>query len=202
MLRLLQLPAAVREAAADTLRRTGKARALQVLEQEPAVSDRAAKARTLVDGLNQIEREDAARAEAGAPRWLPLPAVAGGPLRDARMFLVRSHTDGEARAGADAQAAWSAFTVVLLLDFTRLGAVRADLTLAGESLQATVTVAAEASLRLLRRAAADLERRWTDSGLSVQSLQLRLAPLGRLPVADLVAPPRTGDPQAVVDVHA
>lgn len=199
VLRLATAPPADGEGAA--LRETAKARALLLLAEPrdgPAPPPEAARsaARALVEGLNGVERENARRSELGAPLWLPLPAAPAAGLRDARMFLLRGGAE-EARGGTGG--AERPFTIVLLLELSRLGEVRVDLVLRGRGVQATVQAVSPAAVELLARSLGELRSALEEGGLSVDGLSVRRTPEPVLPIADLVLP---RDGTALVDVHA
>jgi hypothetical protein len=197
VLRLQTMPAEQAAAAAAGLRRTAKAAALRELAGQPedGPARRAAAAAAFVDAMHGIERDNAQRREQGTALWLPLPASPEVGLRDARMFLVQPDAEDAAQASDG-----GAFTVVLLLDLTRLGELRVDLELRGSSVRATLQALRPLATGILTRdldeLRADLER----SGLQVDRLLVRQAPERGLPVADLVGPSRGGG--SVVDVHA
>ena len=199
LLRLLEAPAGRQAELAQPLRETAKARALALLDAQPAEvanpeqGRRAAQA--LVEGLSGIERDNARRAELGAPLWLPLPANPAAGLRDARMFLQGSPEDASARAAGSRP-----FTIVLLLDLSQLGEMRVDVELRDERVGLSFQVVEESALCVLSQARDELQQLLEGVGFEVDQLQVRLAPMQALPVADLVLPANDG--QALVDIHA
>lgn len=201
VLRLKHLAPRARTEAAEILAQTIKAEALlaRAAADVAGTPDRAAVAGSLVQGLNQIEVDNARRTELGLPLWLPLPVPLGGALRDARMFLLPGQ-DGE-RAEAERQAS-AATTIVLLLDFTRLGAVRVDLSVRARGVRALFQAALVESSARLAVGMGALRGELEALGLVVEDLQVRPAPGGTLPVTDLLLPPPANDPTALVDVHA
>lgn len=202
VLRLLPLAEAAQRAAAIELRDTAKARALRQLDAAAAPEPAAARgddvSRLLATGLSQVERDNAARRELGAPLWLPLPASPQAGLLDARMFLMPDAGDGGA-AAANAPGD-QPFTIVLLLDLTRLGALRVDVTVRGDAVDATFVAARADAAAALLGAVEPLREDLRAGGLEPGSVRVLQAPAAGLPVADLVLPPRDG--RAMVDLHA
>lgn len=206
VLRLEALPPAQRTAEARALQTTAKAEALRFLQQfvESPIADRksearAARARELVQGLGSIERDNARRADSGAPLWLPLPAAPEAGLRDARMFLLRG--EGEADSGRRAGEG-QPFRVVLLLDLTQLGALRVDVSLREHRVSVAIETVEDSAATTIRAALDALHTDMESDGLEVESLTVRRAPGQSLSVADLCAPPSTGSNQHLLDVHA
>lgn len=182
------------------LRDTLKAQALRIVDEAAGTDAVRDAARALVLGLDRIEADNATRAAAQLPQWLPLPSAPEHGLVDARWFLLPEprgdDTEGDAAAGS------RPFTIVLLLSLSRLGELRVDVTLRGERLHAAFTVAdGEAAARLLPELAS-LQRSLETDGLVVEGLQARAAARGQLPVADLLSVPESQRPDAMVDVHA
>lgn len=196
--RLLQLHGDGAAAAAE-LRTDAKAIALASLVRADGGAGGAAAARALVAALSACERDQAERAAVGAPTWLPLPPCPAMGLLDARLFVPAVDEREPERAAADGEGA-RAFTVVLLLELTKLGPLRVDLVLRGERVAATFVVASASTAAMLRGASAGLEARLQAAGLTVDPCRVHTAPGGVLPVADLLPPPRAGT--ALVDVHA
>lgn len=198
VLRLAQRTAQTAQREVETLRSTLKAQALVSLADAARDGGQRVQrsAARLVAGLNAIERDSAQRAERDAPIWLPLPAPEGSFLRDARMFLAVG--DGESGGAASERP----FTVVLLLDLTRLGPVRVDIALTGERMTATFQLARESMLHRLRGGLDALRTDLEAAGLRVGALHLRTAPDGQLPVADLLSPPPAAAGSGRIDVHA
>lgn len=200
VLRLSQLAPEQLDGEVASLRTTRKAAALALLA-EVASDDKAragaAKAHALVSGLNVVERDNARRADAGLPLWLPLPACPEQGLHDARMFMLHEGAGGEAEA---ARAAGGAFTVVLLLDLSRLGELRVDVALRGERVDVTFVAVQPSATAVLVGSMDELRAGLTAAGLAVERLSVRQAKGATLPVADLVLPPTDGT--AMVDCHA
>lgn len=184
-------------AAAAELRTDAKAIALASLVRADGGAGGAAAARTLVAALSACERDQAERAAVGAPTWLPLPPCPAMGLLEARMFVPAVDEREPERPAADGA---QAFTVVLLLELTKLGPLRVDLVLRGERVAATFVAAPASTAAMLRGASAGLEARLQAAGLTVDPCRVHTAPGGVLPVADLLPPPRAGT--ALVDVHA
>ena len=209
--RVLRLPPKSSHQAAPqdvaVLQQTLKAELLRFLDLPPAAHKATADAagRALVEGFGRIEADNAHRADQGAPQWLPLPVLVGGFLKDARLFLLaRAEADAE-QDGARVQA--KGFTVVLLLDLTRLGQVRVDVEVHGDAVAATFRLVDSSSLHLLHSSKDELQERLESEGLTVRHIRVQPAPGAgdSLPVADLLTPPRSdgpGDPNALVDIHA
>ena len=201
--RVLRLPNRSGAAALEvgSLQQTIKAEALLSLAAETA-SDRIDRpaVRAVVDTLNGIEVENAHRAEQGKPQWLPLAVVDGDSLKDARMFVVPPPEEERDRDGRRSDEA--SFSVVLLLDFTRLGQVRVDVEVRGGSVGATFQLAHPPALAELHQASGALRSMLEGEGLTVGALRMRLAPGGELPVADLLAAGPRGSSDSLVDVHA
>ena len=141
--------------------------------------------------------DNARRSEQGAPQWLPLPVTAQGALRDARMFVPAGEGSEEGGDGRDGDG--RPFTVVLLLDFTRLGQVRVDLQLRGPEMSATFVAVESSTVHSLVASMSVLRERLETGGLEVRSLTVRSAP-SQLPIADLVLRPPTST--SMVDIHA
>lgn len=196
VLRLVDAQPAARATIAMELQRDAKAIAL-LAQEDPAVAphDRAAAA-AFAQGLGAIERDNALRADAGLPQWLPLPACPQAGLVDARMF---AGVDERESRGGERDAA-SPFTVVLLLDFTKLGAMRVDVAVQDGAVRATFVCADEATAASLHAAMPQLARELEDAGLVAPDLRVQRAALGVVPVADLALARRDGE--ALVDVHA
>ena len=182
--------------AATELVQSGKAVALAAAGDEQAPAAVRAAGRALADNLSRAELDNVRRAEQGAPLWLPLPVVEGGALREARLF-VRAE-DAPEESGTEAEG--RGFAVVLLLEFTRLGALRVDIGVRERRVRVQIQTVTESALRALEGALAELEAELTACGLESPQVLLRRAPGAALPVADLIAVPR--DPRALVDVHA
>ncbi len=186
------------------LRQTMKAVALEFLERAAAAPDesdhaRVQVARDLVEGLSGMEAENARRTEHGSATWLPLPASPDGAMRDARMFLLRG--DGESdrtSKSSDEQAV----TVVLLLDMTKLGAMRVDVMVNRSELAVDFEVVETSASIVIRDALAELQEELESSAFEIQHLRVRQAAGQQLSIADLCAPPAPGDPRGLVDVHA
>jgi hypothetical protein len=195
VLRLPPGPDAGPEAA--VLRESIKAAALGVAAEPSPPESRARAAAALAQGLNGVERENAQRAEQRAPIWIALPAPVGGFLRDARMFAI---SDREPEA-APARGGAGSFRIVLLLELTRLGALRVDVELQGDRLRARFQAVEPSALPVLREGLPQLEQRLREHGLAPAPFELLLAADGRLPVADLILP-RPADASAIVDLHA
>lgn len=183
------------------LRQTVKAEALAYLsraeEVNASVRDVSA-ARELVDGLTGAERDNARRAEHGAATWLPLPTPADGEVRDARMFLLHS----DEREGSQRERGPEKFTIVLLLDMSRLGAMRVDITVAGKQVDVLFEAADADTASALFAAAERLQRRLEEDGLDVAGVRVRQAPGRQLSIADLLSPPGHGANEGLLDVHA
>ena len=217
--RLLRLPAATDQAAAAAaataaeLRGSVKSHALQLLQAVAAAESQGASAaeaasdagrarlwaQQFVDGMNTAEADNARRADQGAPAWLPLPVPGGGALREARMFAAVADAGDDGAGGGEQRP----FTVVLLLDFTRLGAVRVDVQVRGDEVGVTMQAVELGALEALRPALPELRAMLEAAGLRVRAIEARRAPGERLPVADLILPPVDAvDAAAIVDVHA
>lgn len=199
LLRLLEAPAGRLAESAQALRETVKARALALLDApvpEAANAEQGRRAaQALVEGLSGVERDNARRTELGAPLWLPLPANPAAGWRDARMFLQGSPDGGDGAAGGPRP-----FTIVLLLDLSQLGEMRVDVELRDQRVGLSFQVVEESALCVLSQARDELQQLLEAVGLEVEQLQVRLAPMQALPVADLVLPANDG--QALVDIHA
>lgn len=184
----------------DSLRSTRKATALMLLADAAGADkpprEAVQKALAFVTGMNGAERDNARRADQGLPLWLPLPACPAMGLRDARMFALA----GERESGAPADAREAAFTIVLLLDLTRLGELRVDLVLRHERIDVTFLLAQPRATALLASAAEEMRQALQAVGLKVERLAIRQCRAEHLPVADLALPPRDGS--AMVDCHA
>ncbi|MCA8942462.1 MAG: flagellar hook-length control protein FliK [Planctomycetes bacterium] len=183
------------------LKHSLKALALAFLEKADESSDplRRSTARELVDGLSRAEHDNARRTEHGSATWLPLPAAPQAGLRDARMFLLHPERDeaGQSRGGPNGP-----FTVVLLLDLTRLGSMRVDLSVAGRRVDVRFETVESDAANALFRASDRLRERLEQDGLEVGSVRVRQAPGRHLSVADLLAPPLAGTATGLIDVHA
>jgi hypothetical protein len=160
---------------------------------EPRRTSRAA--HDLVLGLNQAEVDNAGRSEQGLPQWLPLLAAEGGPLREARMFLV-----GDGGAESAGPTGERTLTIVLLLELTRLGPVRVDIAVRGSQVAATFLATQASALGNLADGLPGLRAELEAAGLVVQSLRLQQA--RELPLADLVHRLVAAVPTSLVDVHA
>lgn len=200
VLRLKHLAPRAQAEAVEILTQTVKAEALlaRAAADAAGTQGKAATAESMVQGLNQIEVDNARRTELGLPLWLPLPVPLGGALRDARMFLLPSRDDEHGEAKREASAAT---TIVLLLDFTRLGPVRVDLSVRARGVRALFQTALVESSGRLAGGMSALRGELEALGLVVEDLQVRPASCGTLPVTDLVLPPPASDPTALVDVH-
>jgi hypothetical protein len=197
VLRLLALPLHERPEAALALRQVAKAAALREVEAAAAAARPAPEASlALTLGLGQIERDNAVRSERGAPLWLPLPACPDAGLRDARMFFVAERDAGGDRTGPGDVP----FTIVLLLDLTRLGELRVDVLLRDDTVDVTFLTLRSDAVPALHAGLDDLRKQLQDAGLSVRRLDVRQAARPALPIADLVLPPTDGT--ALVDLHA
>lgn len=196
VLRLADAPPAGHVALALELQRDAKSIAL-LAQEDPAVAphDRAAAA-AFTQGLGAIERDNASRADAGLPQWVPLPACPQAGLLDARMFA--SVDDRDARGGERDEA--RPVHVVLLLEFTELGAMRVDIAVQDRAVRATFVCADEATAASLHAAMPQLARELEQAGLAAPDLRVQRAASGIVPVADLALVRRNGE--ALVDVHA
>lgn len=179
------------------LRMTHKARALAVLAEPAADPVVRQQARALVVGLNAIERDNSVRAEQGAAAWLPIPAAPAVGLLDARMFLLPRDRGGGSDDGGPGE---RAFTVVLLLDLSRLGGLRVDVAVRNRSVDVLITATAADAVAGLAAAVPDLRTLLEQADLEVTGLRVQQAPADTLPVADLVVRPR--DLDTLVDLHA
>jgi hypothetical protein len=190
-----------REAAASLLRADAKALALLVRDDDARAPRERDAASTFVAAMSAQERDNAARKEAGLPLWLPLPACPQHGLEEARMFVFDRGDDAQRKSHADG-ADEAPFTIALLLDFTRLGALRVDVAIEQEdqSLRATFTAARDQTAALLHTAFPELQRALESAGLRVSELRAMRAPLGAVPVRDLALERSEGS--ALVDVHA
>ncbi len=201
VLRMLALPAAERPAAAVELQSTAKARALEVLAgggvgapTDPRAGDAA---HAFVVLTSAIERDNAGRSDLGLPQWLPLPACPAMGLSDARMFLVPpAGGDGSADSVGEAQP----FTIVLLLEFTKLGAMRVDVAMRDLDVDLTFTAVQSAAAAVLLQATSELRADLGAAGLRVREVRVHKAADAQLPCHDLLLPPRDGS--ALVDCHA
>lgn len=198
VLRLRELPAEVAAARAAELRENGKALALLAAGDADTSPRRREQAGELAAALTAIERDNAQRRDAGAPLWLPLPAAPRAGLLDARLFLREEAADE--RDARRARGEPEPFTIVVLLELSRLGGLRVDLTLRERRLDAVFTVAQQDAIARLQPALAGLRERLCEVGLEIDFLQLRPAPGGALPVHDLRLPPRDGS--SLVDCRA
>lgn len=179
------------------LRETMKALALQALRVAAASDgEPPAWADLLVRTLGGVESENARRMENGGMLALPLPARGDGPIRDARLF-VQPDLSGGAASGAA-----SGFNVVLLLDLTSLGAVRADVALRGTEVDVAIQVTDTEAEWVIRGAAEALVSDLEQHGLAVRSWSVRRAGPSGLPVSDLMGPPADSGPAARVDIRA
>lgn len=185
------------------LRQTLKAMILALIEPSAAQARKRMShdlGAQLLAGLNQIEVENAQRSEQGAPLYVPLPIVPGSNLLDARLFFFPPPVGGDKGAGVDQTLReWS---IVLLLEFTRLGAMRVDIKVRGDRVAVDFQLAEYGPSIELRDALSQLEVELEEVGLDVQGLSLRHATAPELPIADLILPPpRASDPAARVDLH-
>jgi len=182
------------------LLRTIKADALTFLERasdSQGDDQRLRAARALVDGLSRVEVENARRTEHGTATWLPLPASPEHGVRDARMFVKwRDETAG------GPQGVERPFTIVLLLDMTRLGHLRVDVALSGRSASIAFEVEDLGASLVIREALEELREGLETSSIEVERLSVRQAAARNLTIADLLAPPVPGDVRPTVDVHA
>lgn len=195
VLRRLGSSAPSAEAAAAELRTTQKAMALGALA-DAATERVAGPEHALVAYLGAVERDNATRAELGLPTWMPLPNCPAVGLDDARWFLVQD--EGGADGGAEAdEPSW---TIVLLLEFSRLGAVRVDVSLRETEVDVVVTAAEASTAHRLLDTVESLRADLTQGGLGTRSIRVQRSPAKRLPQSDLVVPPVDGT--AMVDCRA
>lgn len=196
-----------------TLKQTAKALALARIEGHQAVAEAAedpavTRARSLVEGFRAIEVDNAARADQGAAQWLPLLHSESDFLRDARMFLLPppdADAESEHEAAAGGGESEKEFKIVLLLDLTRLGQVRVDLSTTDAKVSATFQVSNPGALAKLHASTDELRSMLEGDALEVLFLRVRSAPGGEVPVGDLLRPARgaaDGLTDALVDVHA
>lgn len=182
----------------DVLELRRDAKAIALLAQDDAAilpQDRAA-ATALVHGLGVIERDNAMRADAGLPLWVPLPACPQMGLLDARMFV----SNGERDASGGERDEANPFTIVLLLDFTKLGAMRVDVAVEGKTVRANFACAQEPTAASLHAAMPLLTRELEAAGLAAPDLRVQRVVGGEVPVADLALVRRDGE--GLVDVQA
>lgn len=179
------------------LRSTQKALALLALADGERDARRAnGPEHALVAHLGAVERDNATRAELGLPTWLPLPNCPAVGLDDARWFLVQD--EGSGRAANEPEE--PSFTLVLLLDFSRLGAVRVDVGLRDTEVDVSITAAESTTARLLLDTVEGLRADLTRGGLATRSIRVQRSPSKRLPQSDLVVPPVDGS--SMVDCRA
>lgn len=114
------------------------------------------------------------------------------------MFALFGDPDQASAGGGHGED--GAFTVVLLLDFTRLGPVRVDLQMRGSSFSAVFVAVEPATVHSLVRNLPSLRERLEKEELEVGSLTVRAAPAERLPIADLVLRPPSST--SMVDIRA
>ena len=95
-----------------------------------------------------------------------------------------------------------AFTIVLLLNLTRLGMLRVDLTVQDDRLTVRFMAEETEALDLLRAAAPQLEAELADDGLTLTGLALRQVGEAGIAVADLIPPDRAVDSEGRLNVHA
>ncbi len=113
---------------------------------------REAMARALA-GLDLEELLNAARREAGEPRHFSLPLPDGALWTTAHMLLVhREGRDAEGRQGGGEES----FRVVLGVEFSRLGKVRADLLVRQDAIAARLRASRPETAQRLRRASQEL----------------------------------------------
>ncbi len=186
--------------AANELRNDAKALALLLRDDDTTAPQQREAASTFVAAMSAQERDNAARKDAGLPLWLPLPACPQQGLEEARMFVF--DRDGGATTDGGGEDGVRPFTIALLLDFTRLGALRVDVSIEPESqrLRATFTAARDQTAVALHAAFPELQRALESAGLSVRELRAVRAPGGAVPVRDLALDRRDGT--ALVDVRA
>ncbi len=205
--RVLRMPRLVEKRAqleVRSLQETLKAVLLDMVSAESRLGrGQASKelATALLADLSRVEVDNARRSEQGGPIHLPLPLAPGSHVLDARLFAFpppESEKEGESPAGS-ANREW---TIVLLLDLSRLGALRVDLRVGGETLSAEFQlVEFEPSLKL-RAGIEELREELQQAGLQVRELVVRHAAGAGLAVADLLLPPETwSDPATRVDLH-
>jgi len=154
----------------------------------------------LLTSLNRIEVENSRRSDQGVAMQLPLPLAPGYPVLDARLFVLPpSGGDDDEAASPDATREW---TVVLLLDLSRLGALRVDIQVGRDAIAADFQlIEFEPSLQL-RASLDELRMELEEVGFLVRKLSVRHAASAELPVADLMLPPTSSsDPAARVDFH-
>ena len=189
-----------RQEAANELRNDAKALALLVRDDDASAPQQRDAASTFVAAMSAQERDNAVRKDAGLPLWLPLPACPQQGLEEARMFVF--DRDGGSTTDDGGEDGVRPFTIALLLDFTRLGALRVDVSIEPESqrLRATFTAARDQTAVALHAAFPDLQRALESAGLSVRELRAVRAPGGAVPVRDLALDRRDGT--ALVDVRA
>ncbi len=205
--RVLRLPKSNKAAPQVTqtevmsLRHSLKAEALQLLDAtntDAVAAKQRNLAQALVAGFNAIEADNAQRAEQGVPQWLPLPVAEAGELMDARMFLLPSDADSGAENQDESEQ--RPVNLVLLLEFTRLGSVRADVQVQGEAVSVILQLVDSSAFLKIGEAVPALRSMLEAHGLKVGQLLVKQVPGKELPSSDLVSLPSAS--RSLVDIHA
>ncbi|MHC5064378.1 MAG: flagellar hook-length control protein FliK [Planctomycetota bacterium] len=206
--RVLRLPGrgdkAVPGREVQQLRETLKATILEWVASERGAEAPSANKKLAMDLLanfNRVEVDNARRSDQGGAIHIPLPLVPGSSVLDARLFAFPP-SSSESEEGDASNPDSREWTIVLLLDLSRLGALRVDIRVGGEVLSADFQLLEfEPSLKL-RAGIEELRGELAEAGFVVRDLLVRHNAGADLQVADLLSPPPTSsDPAAMVDLH-
>lgn len=131
---------------------------------------------TASNALRALDLEqllNAARREFGEPLHYVLPVPDGAASATAHLFVL--DRDGRG-AGGQGEAGEDSFRVVVGVDLSRLGPIRADLLLRADQLALRLRVGRPDTARRLRRLAGELEERLTSAGRTVRIAVLEAGP--------------------------
>ena len=148
-----------------------------------------------IRGLESVQVLNAMANETGTSLVLPLPLAQGWGAQEGRLLFYKpphkSGTDPGERP----------LRLVFLLDMTKLGPVRVDVSMIKKSLMINLYLTKPEALQEVSRKLAGLEKNLTEKGYQIRSLAAR--PVRTAPALEEVAPqPLEAAPKGFIDLKA